>query len=110
MDVLPGGPADRAGLSRDDILISVDDQSLATKGLSDRLSIYPPGAEVPFQVQRHQRREVIFVKLGPPIPDVYSLDDLPGATTEQVKIRREWLGETSQVASKVYGKARFVDF
>ena len=92
VDVLPGGPADQAGLSRDDILISVDDQSLATEGLSDRLSIYPVGADVPFQVERHQDRQIIFVKLGPSIPDVYSLDDLPGATDEQVQIRREWLG------------------
>jgi predicted metalloprotease with PDZ domain len=92
VDVLPGSPADRAGLSRDDILIAVDDQSLATEGLGDRLSIYPAGAEVPFQVERHQHRQVIFVKLGPPIPDVYSIDNLPEATKEQVEIRCEWLG------------------
>ena len=69
VDVLPGGPADRAGLSRDDILISVDDQSLATArsfGPPEHLS---RGARVPFQVERHQHRQVIFVKLGPPIPD-----------------------------------------
>jgi len=93
VDVLPGGPADRAGLSRDDILIAVDDQSLATEGLGDRLSIYPAGADVPFQVERHQHRQVIFVKLGPPIPDVYSIDDLPDATPEQIKIRLGWLGK-----------------
>jgi predicted metalloprotease with PDZ domain len=91
-DVLPGGPADQAGLSRDDVLIAVDDQSLATEGLTDRLSIYPAGANVPFQVERHQHRQVIFVKLGSPIPDVYSLDDLPGAAPEQIKIRQGWLG------------------
>ncbi len=92
VDVLPDGPADRAGLSRDDILVSVDDQSLATKGLGDRLSIYPAGARVPFQVERHQHRQIIFVKLGPPIPDVYSIDDLPGATGQQIAIRLGWLG------------------
>ncbi len=93
VDVLPGGPADRAGLSRDDILISVDDQSLATESLSNRLSIYPVGASVPFQVQRHLERKIIFAKLGPPIPDQYSLEDSPHAAAEEVEIRRGWLGE-----------------
>jgi hypothetical protein len=57
------------------------------------LSIYPAGADVPFQVERHQHRQLIFVKLAPPIPDVYSIDGLPGATQEQLEIRREWLRE-----------------
>ncbi|HEY6293690.1 MAG TPA: PDZ domain-containing protein, partial [Terriglobia bacterium] len=50
--VLPGGAADRAGLSRDDLLVAVDNFSLATEPLAERLKIYPPGAEVPFTVQR----------------------------------------------------------
>ena len=64
--VIPGGPADRAGLSRDDLLISLDDQSLATESLADRLAIYPPGATVPFIVERHLLRERVSVTLGPP--------------------------------------------
>ncbi|MCL5006403.1 MAG: PDZ domain-containing protein [Acidobacteria bacterium] len=91
VDVVPGSPADRAGLSRDDILIAVDDRSLATEGLGDRLSIYPVGADVPFEVERHQHRQIIFVKLGPPIPNVFSIDRLRGATKEEIEIRREWL-------------------
>jgi predicted metalloprotease with PDZ domain len=89
--VTPGGAADRAGLSRDDILISVDDQSLATATLDDRLSIYPAGAKVLFEVQRHEDRRFIYVQLAPPQPDEYSITDLPGATGEQMKIRQGWL-------------------
>ena len=91
--VRPGGAAERAGLSRDDILIAVDDQSLATETLDTRLSIYPPGTKVPFTVERHGQRQIIFVTLSPPQPDVYSIRDLPNATPEQIQIRREWLGE-----------------
>ncbi len=91
VDVLPGGPADRAGLSRGDVLISVDDQSLATAKLGQRLGIYSVGAQVPFMVERHLHRQVIFVKLGPPIPDQFTIDDLPGATRQQIAIRRAWL-------------------
>lgn len=91
LDVQPGGAADRAGLSRDDVLLSVDDQSLATERLADRLSIYPAGAKVPFEVERHEKRIFVTVQLDPPQPDEYSITELPGATEEQLKIRQEWL-------------------
>jgi len=90
--VKPGGGADRGGLSRDDVLIAVDEFSLATEELKDRLKIYPAGAEVPFTVQRHGRRERISVKLDPPAADQYTIEPLPGATPEQVSIREGWLG------------------
>ena len=31
VSIVPGGAADRAGMSRDDLLIDIDDQSLATR-------------------------------------------------------------------------------
>jgi len=89
--VLPGGSADRAGLGRDDLLVAVDNQSLATEDLETRLRAYPPGATVPFTVQRQGREEIIDVKLDPPMPDVYTIQDLPGATSQQVAIRNQWL-------------------
>ncbi len=91
--VFPGGAADRAGLSRDDLLIAVDELSLATTNLKDRLQIYPAGAEVPFTVERHGRRERISVTLDAPLPDQYSIEELPKATPEQVEIRNGWLGK-----------------
>jgi predicted metalloprotease with PDZ domain len=91
--VLPGGAADRAGLSRDDLLIAVDDLSLATASLSDRLQIYPPGSSVPFTVERHGIRERISVTLDPPRKEVYSIVESPSATPDQVKIREGWLGK-----------------
>jgi predicted metalloprotease with PDZ domain len=93
LDVLPGGAADRGGLSRDDLLISVDDLSLATESLSDRLSIYPPGATVPFTVERHGVRERISVTLDPPGKEVYSIVDLPSASPVEMKLRQNWLGK-----------------
>ena len=91
--VVPGGAADRAGLSRDDLLIAVDELSLATEELKNRLRIYPPGAEVPFTVERHGRRTRITVKLDPPVADQYSMEELPGATPEQLSVRNGWLGK-----------------
>ena len=90
--VRPGGAADRAGLGRDDLLVAVDDQSLAIEGLDTRLKAYLPGASVPFTVQRQGRREIINVTLDPPVPSSYTIQDLPGATPQQVAIRNHWLG------------------
>jgi predicted metalloprotease with PDZ domain len=88
--VRPGGVADRAGLARDDLLVAVDELSLATE-LDERLGMYRPGASVSFTVERHGKQERIFVTLGPAAADIYSLEDLPGASAQQVRIRNGWL-------------------
>jgi predicted metalloprotease with PDZ domain len=90
--VHPGSAADRAGLSRDDLLIAVDDQSLATEGLPNRLRIYSPGAKVLLSVERHGRRDIITATLDPPIPDQYAIEELPNATPQQVNLRNAWMG------------------
>jgi predicted metalloprotease with PDZ domain len=89
--VIPGGAADRAELSRDDVLVDVDGLSLATASLSGRLQIYAPGAQVPFDVDRFGRRFRIMVTLDPPAPNQYSLEDLPAATPAEIKLRDQWL-------------------
>ncbi len=90
--VRPGRAADRAGLARGDLLIAVDELTLATEDLRERLKIYPPGAEVPFSVERHGRRDRITVKLDPPEATQYTIEALPGASTGQVRMRDGWLG------------------
>jgi predicted metalloprotease with PDZ domain len=90
--VRPGGAADRAGLGRDDLLVAVDNQSLATEDFDTRLRAYLPGASVPFTVDRQGRREIISVTLDPPAPSSYAIQDLPGATPQQIATRNHWLG------------------
>jgi predicted metalloprotease with PDZ domain len=89
--VRPGTAAERAGLSRDDILLAVDDLSLATAELGDRLRIYPPRAEVPFTVERHGREERISVTLDAPIADQYSIEPQSHPNLQHVSIRSGWL-------------------
>ncbi len=89
--VRPGGPAEHAGLSRDDLVIAVDELEVATTPLNDRLKMYPPGAEVPFTIERHGRRERVAVTLDPPVADQYSIEELAGATPDQVNVRDGWL-------------------
>jgi predicted metalloprotease with PDZ domain len=91
VSVVPGGAADRAGLSRDDLLVDIDDQSLATDDLGTRLKAYPAGGTVPVNVERHGRRERINVTLDPPSPDSYSIVPLSSVTPEQKSLREAWL-------------------
>ncbi len=91
--VLPGQAADRAGLSRDDLLIDVDGLSLATASLAERLSIYPPGTTVPFTVERGGVRERISATLDPPRREQYSIIELPSPDPDQIKLRDGWLGK-----------------
>lgn len=91
VSIVPGGAADRAGLSRDDLLIDVDDQSLATESLATRIKAYPAGAKVPINVERHGRRDRITVTLDPPRRSVYSITPLVSATPEQAAMRDAWL-------------------
>jgi predicted metalloprotease with PDZ domain len=91
LSVMPGSAADRAGLSRDDLLIDIDDQSLATEDLATRLKPYPMGASVPITVERHGRRERIAVTLDPPLRSQYSIIPLSKAGPEPVALREAWL-------------------
>jgi predicted metalloprotease with PDZ domain len=91
--VRPGRAADKGGLSRDDVLIAVDELSLAVADLEDRLKIYPPGTEVPFTVERHGKLERISVVLDPPYADQYSLEPLSQPGARQLKILQGWLGD-----------------
>ena len=89
--VRPGSAAERAGLSRDDLLLSVDELSLATTALGDRLKMYPPGSEVPFRIERHLRQERLNVTLDPPFKDQYSIAETGTATTDENQLRDSWL-------------------
>lgn len=87
----PGGAADRAGLSRDDLLTAIDNLSLEAAELDDRLGIYPPGADVPVTIERHGEVETVSVKLGPPA-NSYSIVEIPNPTPAQGAVRTGWLG------------------
>ncbi|MFB3921224.1 MAG: M61 family metallopeptidase [Terriglobia bacterium] len=89
--VRPGSAADLGGLSRDDILLAVDELPLAVDDLPDRLRMYPPGAVVPFQIERHGRERRIEVKLDPPLADQYSIEELHTADIQQIRLRKAWL-------------------
>jgi predicted metalloprotease with PDZ domain len=89
--IAPGSAAERAGLSRDDLLLSVDELSLSNTSLNDRLKIYPPGSEVPFAIERHLKQERITVTLDPPLKDRFSIEEIASATAGEKTMRDAWL-------------------
>jgi predicted metalloprotease with PDZ domain len=91
VSIFPGSAADRAGLSRGDLLTDVDDQSLATEDIAGRLKAYPAGANVSITVERHGHRESMTVVLDPPSQSEYSIIPSSSATPEQVSMRETWL-------------------
>ena len=91
VSIIPGGAADRAGLGRDDLLIDIDDQSLATDDLATRLRAYPPGTSISINVERHGRRQNIDVTLDPPVKSEYSIIPNTSATPQQMELREAWL-------------------
>jgi predicted metalloprotease with PDZ domain len=89
--VRPGGPAEKAGLGRGDTLVEVDGLSLIPQGPQQLLKMYPPGAKVPFTVQRYGKREMIWIQLGQAAPNVYKLEIDPGASPQQLRVWEGWL-------------------
>ncbi|MGH9400797.1 MAG: hypothetical protein ACRD2P_01670 [Terriglobia bacterium] len=53
--------------------------------------MYPPGAVVPFTVERLGKRMTIPVKLDPPTASNYVITENPAATEAQIAIRDGWL-------------------
>ncbi len=91
--VRPGSAAERGGLSRGDVVTAVDGLSLSTADLDERLSIYPPKAEVPLTVERHGRETRIVVVLDPPTPSEYSLEVVAKPLPQQLAVRNGWLAQ-----------------
>lgn len=63
--VTPGGPADRAGIKENDIILSIDDIAIdKERSITSILSKYQPGDVVKLKVWRAKKELVLAVKLG----------------------------------------------
>jgi S1-C subfamily serine protease len=71
LDLLPGGPAEQAGLKAGDLVIGIDDQVIRSmEDFGRRMTGAAPGAKLKFNIQRDARTQSIDVTLGRrPPPD-----------------------------------------
>jgi serine protease Do len=64
-EVLPGSPAERAGLRKGDVAVAVGDQPVSSPAeLTRRIAGTPPGTKVQLQVLRDGTRQTLTVELG----------------------------------------------
>jgi serine protease Do len=62
--VLPGSPADKAGLRTDDLIVYVDGELVQSiKAFKDLMNLYKPGDQVRLDVQRGNSLETVTVTL-----------------------------------------------
>jgi predicted metalloprotease with PDZ domain len=93
--VVPGGPAQIAGIHEGDTVLSINGQPL-TGNLDEQLSGMSAGAEVRIELQRGSRTREVNLKLGSREVNDYSLIDLDRITPGQRRLRDIWMHGAAQ--------------
>ncbi len=87
-----GSPAQQAGIWAGDELLALDGFKVTIATLPDRLRAYAPGQTVSVSVFQQEILRTVAVTLADPIPDRYSIEQVPDPTPEQQALYQEWLG------------------
>jgi len=91
-NVVPGSPAEKSGLDRDDIVLAVDERALGSGGLGEPVKEHKPGDVVRVMVLRLGEIKVIPVTIGSNPHPTYTLKAMEHPTDEQKAIYKSWLG------------------
>ena len=84
-------PAENAGLQSGDEIIEVGGKGLVKDNWPATISRFKPGQSVPVTVKRDRRTLKVNLVLGDVERFEYKIEELPGATAEQKKLRTAWL-------------------
>jgi predicted metalloprotease with PDZ domain len=88
----PGGPAEQAGVFRDDVILETDGQPLGMAELFRRLETLRPGATMKLLLRRRGATVPLEVTLGEfPYAEI-RLQPMEAPTAQQREIYRSWLG------------------
>jgi predicted metalloprotease with PDZ domain len=91
-NVMPGSPAEKSGLDRDDVLLAVDDHALGSGGIAEPVKDHKPGDMIQVMVLRLGEIKVIPVTIGSNPHPTYTLKPMDHPTGEQKAIYNAWLG------------------
>ncbi len=90
--LIPGGPAEAAGLDRDDVLIGIDSKLVEADALNDAIAAHKPGDVLQLTVMRAGDLKLIPVTLGSDPYPTYILKPMEHPTDLQQRIYKGWLG------------------
>ncbi|HKI12885.1 MAG TPA: PDZ domain-containing protein [Candidatus Acidoferrum sp.] len=92
-NVIPGGPAESAGLDKDDLIIALDGRALSsTDDVEALISAYKPGVTMRVLVQRLGQMREFPLTLAPNPYYTYTLKPMEHPTARQQAIYNTWLG------------------
>jgi predicted metalloprotease with PDZ domain len=91
-NVLPGSPAEAAGLSKDDVIIAIDDRSINSDDLSGAVALHKPGDTLKISLIRLGELRNFNVTLGSNPYATYTLKPAENPTDSQKQIYKSWLG------------------
>ena len=91
-NIIPGSPAETAGLDRDDIIYALDSRALDSDGFTKEISARKPGDTVRITVLRlGEFKELSVPVVANPYP-TYTLKPIEHPTDAQKAIYNSWLG------------------
>jgi predicted metalloprotease with PDZ domain len=91
-NVLPGSPAETAGLNRDDVILAGDTHAVGPAGFDGPLSTHKPGEQIRVTVLRLAEIKEIPVTIGSDPHPAYTLKPMEHTTSQQKAIYNSWLG------------------
>jgi predicted metalloprotease with PDZ domain len=91
-NILPGSPAETAGLSKNDIIIAVDNRVYDSDSIGEALATHKPGDTIRVLVDRLREVREMTVTLGSNPAVTYTLKPMEHPTDAQSRIYKGWLG------------------
>jgi predicted metalloprotease with PDZ domain len=91
VNVLDGGPAQRAGVSAGDVLVAIDGLRVSAKTLEGRLARMRPGQRVALHLFRRDELHEIDLELAAPPADTCVLE-IDATLKPEARARAAWLG------------------
>jgi len=89
--VRSNSPAENAGIQSGDEMTELGGRRVGRNTWLNTLARYKSGDSVPITVKRHRRTIKTQMVLGQPDRVEFKIDERPGATAEQKKLRAAWL-------------------